>query len=40
MGDQEKTLSEEEMELLKKCDGVHDSIEEIINCESCEVLLK
>ncbi len=35
-----QTLSKSDMELLKKCDGKHDSIEEIINCKSCEVLLK
>lgn len=30
----------EDLELLKQCNGVHDSVEEIINCKSCEVLLK
>jgi len=33
-------LSESELELLKECDGVHDSVEDIIKCKSCEVLLK
>lgn len=37
---QGKRLSPEDMELLKKCDGVHGSVEEIIDCKSCEVLLK
>lgn len=36
----EETLSEAELKLLKECDGVHASIEEIINCKSCVVLLK
>ena len=35
-----KKLNKEEMELLKKCDGVHGSLEEICNCESCSVILK
>jgi hypothetical protein len=33
-------LSKSEMKLLKKCNGVHGSVEEIIKCKSCEVLLK
>lgn len=33
-------LTKAEMRLLKKCNGVHDSVQEIIKCKSCEVLLK
>jgi len=36
----DKILSESDMNLLKQCDGVHDSVQDIINCKSCEVLLK
>ena len=35
-----KQLDEKEMELLKECDGVHNSIQDIIECKSCELLLK
>ena len=33
-------LTKKEMRLLKKCNGVHSSVQEIIKCKSCEVLLK
>jgi len=33
-------LTKEEMELLKKCDGVHGTLSEIIRCKSCDVLFK
>jgi len=36
----ERKLTKEELELLKKCDGKHKSVKEIIECKSCEVLLK
>jgi len=36
----EKTLSDDDMQLLKQCDGVHATLEEIVTCKSCEVLLK
>lgn len=35
-----QTLSKSDMKLLKQCSEKHDSVEEIINCKSCEVLLK
>jgi hypothetical protein len=36
----EKILTDSEMNLLQECDGVHESVQDIINCKSCEVLLK
>jgi hypothetical protein len=36
----EKVLTEAELELLKQCDGKHETLEDIIACKSCEVLLK
>ena len=33
-------LTKKEIELLKQCDGKHKSIDEIIKCESCLLLLK
>lgn len=35
-----KKLTKKELELLKKCDGKHKTMEEIIKCNSCSILLK
>lgn len=32
-------LTKKQLELLKKCNGIHKSLKELFNCESCKVML-
>lgn len=33
-------LTTEQLELLQQCDGKHDTMQQLFNCSSCELLLE
>ena len=37
---EEESLTPEELELLKQCDGKHKGLKELFECKSCAVILK